>query len=99
MAPFYEKRDKDFFYRDDHGGKTKLACSPHLHRHIEFAFMTDGCADGYADSSVYRVEKGDFFIAFPNHIFIKTAVASFVACRPFLVNHNNESITVTVCAD
>ena len=24
MAPFYEKRDKDFFYRDDRGGKTKL---------------------------------------------------------------------------
>ena len=68
MAPFYEKRDKDFFYRDDHGGKTKLACSPHLHRHIEFAFMTEGCADGYADSSVFRIEKGDFFIAFPNQI-------------------------------
>lgn len=68
MAPFYEKRDKDFFYRDDRGGKTKLACSPHLHRHIEFAFMTEGYADGYADSSVCRIEKGDFFIAFPNQI-------------------------------
>lgn len=68
MAPFYEKRDKDFFYRDDHGGNSKLACSPHLHRHIEFAFMIDGYADGYADSSVCRIEKGDFFIAFPNQI-------------------------------
>lgn len=68
MAPFYEKRDRDFCYRDDRGGSITLACSPHLHRHIEFAFMIDGFADGYADSSVYRIEKGDFFIAFPNQI-------------------------------
>ncbi|MBQ9080985.1 MAG: helix-turn-helix transcriptional regulator [Clostridia bacterium] len=68
MAPFYEKRDKDFFYRDDRGGRTKLGCSPHLHRHVEFAYMIEGYADGYADSGVCRIEAGDFFIAFPNQI-------------------------------
>ncbi len=68
MSAYYEKRDIDFYFRDDRGGKTRLRCSPHLHSHIEFVYMIEGCADGYADSFGCSIRPGDFFIAFPNQI-------------------------------
>lgn len=68
MAAYFEKRDIDFYFRDDRGGKTRLRCSPHLHPHIEFVYMIEGCAEGYADSGVCTIRPGDFFIAFPNQI-------------------------------
>lgn len=68
MIPFYEKRDTDFFFRDDRGGRVKLNCSPHVHRHVEFAYMMEGCAEGYADANVCTIRPGDLFIAFPNQI-------------------------------
>lgn len=67
-APFYEKRKTDFFYRDDRGGQTKLACAPHLHRHIEIAYLTAGRARGYADAAVCDIGPGDLFISFPNQV-------------------------------
>lgn len=80
MTPFYEKRDKDFVFRDDRGGSIKLACSPHVHRHVEFAYMLEGCATGFADSGVCTIGAGDLFIAFPNqiHRFISTGPEKYL---------------------
>lgn len=67
-SPFYETRRTDYFYRDDHGGRSHLACAPHLHRHIELAYLTSGSARGYADASRCDIEPGDLFVAFPNQV-------------------------------
>ncbi len=68
MNPFYERRNTDFFFRDDRGGRVKLGCSPHVHRHVEFAYMIEGHAEGYADANVCTIRPGDLFISFPNQI-------------------------------
>lgn len=68
MSAYYEKRDLEFYFRDDKGYKTKLNCPPHLHRHVEFVYMIEGTAECYADSAVCTIGEGDFFIAFPNQI-------------------------------
>lgn len=81
----YEKRNTDFYYRDDKGGRVKLGCNPHLHRHIELAFMIEGSARGYADSAVCKIEPGDIFIAFPNqiHRFVSSGPERYML---FIVN-------------
>lgn len=83
--PFYEKRKTDFFYRDDRGGRTKLACSPHLHRHIEIAYLKAGSAIGCADAEVCEIQPGDLFVAFPNqvHRFISDGSEKYML---FIVN-------------
>ena len=68
MAAYYEKRDVDFYFRDDRGGKTRLRCSPHVHPHIEFVYMIQGQTDAYADALGGTIGPGDFFVAFPNQI-------------------------------
>lgn len=84
-APFYEKRKTDFFYRDDNGGRTRLACAPHLHRHIEIAYLTAGSARGYADAAVCELRPGDLFISFPNqvHRFVSDGAEKYML---FIVN-------------
>lgn len=84
-APFYEKRKTDFVYRDDRGGRTRLACAPHLHRHIEIAYLTAGSACGYADAAVCELGPGDLFISFPNqvHRFVSDGSEKYML---FIVN-------------
>ncbi len=65
---FYEKRHSDFYFRDDRGGTVRLACSPHLHRHIEIAYIIEGNVSAIADSEMYSLSAGDMFVAFPNQI-------------------------------
>lgn len=67
-SPFYETRRTDYFYRDDRGGRSHLACAPHLHRHVELAYLTAGRARGYADAACCDIEPGDLFVAFPNQV-------------------------------
>jgi AraC-like DNA-binding protein/mannose-6-phosphate isomerase-like protein (cupin superfamily) len=64
----YEKRTADFYHRDDDGGRHPLACSAHLHVHIELFYLIEGKMRAYIDSSEYTVEKGDILIAFPNRV-------------------------------
>ena len=68
MSAYYEKRDLEFYFRDDRGYKAKLKCPPHLHRHVEFVYMIEGSAECYADSNFCTISEGDFFIVFPNQI-------------------------------
>ena len=68
MLAFYENRKKDHSAGDHRNGKRKLACSAHLHYHIELVLMTEGKTVAYADTERCELEGGDAFIAFPNQI-------------------------------
>ena len=68
MSIPYEKRTVDFYHRDDDGGRHPLACSAHLHPHIELFYLLDGKMRAFIDSSEYTVDKGDMLIAFPNRV-------------------------------
>lgn len=68
MSIPYEKRTADFYHRDDDSGRHPLACSAHLHVHIELFYLIEGKMRAYIDSSEYTVEKGDILIAFPNRV-------------------------------
>ena len=71
----YENRSSTFYCRTDKGGKHRLECRPHLHKHIELVCLLEGETTGVIDSREYRIRKGDVFIAFPNqvHSFVSTA--------------------------
>lgn len=81
----YEKRDTDFYYRDDRDGRVALRCSPHLHYHIEFVCMLGGESRAYADAEECRIRQGDIFIVFPNqvHRFVTTMPEKY---RLFIVS-------------
>ena len=64
----YENRLADYYFRDDNNKQNVLRCSPHLHIHIEFFYLLDGCSRAYIDSEEYTVEAGDLLIAFPNRV-------------------------------
>ena len=68
MSIPYENRTMDFYHRDDDGGKHPLACSAHLHIHIELFYLLEGKMRAFIDSSEYTVEAGDILIAFPNRV-------------------------------
>lgn len=68
MSIPYENRTVDFYHRDDNGGRDPLACSAHLHIHIELFYLLEGKMRAYIDSSEYTVEAGDILIAFPNRV-------------------------------
>lgn len=68
MKAIYEKRTMDFTFRDDRSGKTPLACSPHLHYHVEVVYMESGRTEAYIDSDLYTIESGDLLVVFPNKI-------------------------------
>ena len=68
MSIPYENRTTDFYHRDDNGGKHPLACSAHLHVHIELFYLLEGKMRAFIDSSEYTVEAGDVLIAFPNRV-------------------------------
>ena len=66
MKPLYEKRQSDFYFRDD--TKSPLQCNAHLHYHLELLCLLDGHTRAYVDSSEYQLEPGDILLAFPNQI-------------------------------
>lgn len=70
----YENRLDDFYCRTDKGGKHRLGCRPHLHKHIELVCLFEGTTTGVLDAHEYTIRSGDVFIAFPNqvHSFIST---------------------------
>ena len=68
MQIHYENRVGDYYYRDRTAGGSPLACKPHLHYQIEMVYMLEGRVRGYADSTEYIIEAGDFFIVFPNQL-------------------------------
>ena len=46
----YEHRVDDFYYRNDKGGKHRLGCRPHLHKHLELVCLFDGVVIGTIDA-------------------------------------------------
>ncbi len=66
MLAFYENRKNDLTLREI--SHHRIACSAHLHHHIEVAVMLDGHAVAFADTEHETLESGDIFIAFPNQI-------------------------------
>ena len=68
MIAFYEKRNTDFYSRNNVGGKLTLQCAAHLHYHLELVLMLEGAALGFSDIEQCRIEAGDVFLAFPNQI-------------------------------
>ena len=64
----YERRVTDLYYRDDNYGRHVLACSAHLHHHIEFFLLLDGHSRATVDTDTYDVLPGDLLMVFPNQI-------------------------------
>lgn len=68
MSIPYENRTTDFYHRDDDSGRHPLACSAHLHVHIELFYLLEGKMRAFIDSSEHIVEAGDILITFPNRV-------------------------------
>lgn len=66
MLAFYEKRTTDLTLAEH--STHRIACSAHLHHHIEVAVMLEGNATAFADTESDSLSRGDIFIAFPNQI-------------------------------
>ena len=64
----YERRVTDLYYRDDDNAQHALACTAHLHYHIEFFLLLDGHSRATVDTSLYDVMPGDLLMVFPNQI-------------------------------
>ncbi|MBE6548071.1 MAG: AraC family transcriptional regulator [Ruminococcaceae bacterium] len=64
----YEKRNTDFYFRSDNRGSVSLACTSHLHYHVEIAYIEYGKVDTYVDSEKYTLYPGDVLVVFPNRI-------------------------------
>ena len=72
---YYENRKTDFSVTDCCKKPRRLACSAHLHNHIELVFMVEGETQAFADTEQCKIEAGDAFIAFPNQIHRYESVA------------------------
>lgn len=68
MRTPYEKIPADFYFRSDNKGSVTLACSAHLHYHVELAYIEDGQATAFVDSESYSLTAGDLLVVFPNRI-------------------------------
>ena len=65
----YESRNVDFYCRDSRLlPDSPLGVKPHLHYHIEMGCLIEGKTRMFVDSDEYHVDKGDFFILFPNQV-------------------------------
>ena len=67
-ALHYENRSDDFYFRNDKNGMHRLACKPHLHKHIELVCLLEGETVGVIDSRPYTIRGGDVFLSFPNQV-------------------------------
>lgn len=96
----YEHRTEDYYYRNDHGGRHRLGCRPHLHKHIELVCLYEGTTVGVIDSHEYVIEGGDVFIAFPNqvHSFVSKGEERYVLfiLDPDLLPEYGDQFTMTV---
>lgn len=68
MKATYEKIIIDFYSRSDNKGRVPLACSAHLHYHVEIAYIEEGEALAFVDSESYSLSAGDLLVVFPNRI-------------------------------
>ncbi|MBR2907942.1 MAG: helix-turn-helix transcriptional regulator [Clostridia bacterium] len=64
----YENRSDKFYCRDVRGRKHTLACSPHLHKHLELVCLLEGEVSAVIDSREYLMKGGDVLLAFPNQV-------------------------------
>jgi AraC-like DNA-binding protein len=68
MKVIYEKKNDDFYYRNDNCCHTPLQCRAHLHYHVEIVYMQKGQAKVFIDSDTYQIKTGDLLFVFPNRI-------------------------------
>ena len=69
MKIYYENKTTDYFgCRDSRFTTLPLACTSHLHYHIELAFLLEGRTCAVIDSQEYDMHAGDVLLAFPNQI-------------------------------
>lgn len=68
MIAFYEDKKDRLYVRDLTDGSRQLACSAHLHYHIEVAILLQGNTVAFADTEEYHMQAGDIFISFPNQV-------------------------------
>ena len=98
----YEHRVDDYYYRNDHGGKHRLGCRPHLHKHIELVCLFEGQTVGVIDTHEYTIEGGDVFVAFPNqvHSFVSTGEERYALfiLDPDLLPEYGDQFTMSVPA-
>ena len=68
MKITYENKTQDFYYGNDRGRSVGLYCSPHLHYHMEIAYLKRGRVKAVIDSATFGVDEGDLLVVFPNKI-------------------------------
>lgn len=47
---------------------TGLSPIPHLHTHLELAYLAEGSSMATLDYRDFLIEEGDLFLAFPNQV-------------------------------
>ncbi len=69
MIPLYENRPGDVYCRDSRiTGKSIRYNIPHIHYHIEIAYIMSGHVHAHIDDETYDVHAGDIIIVFPNQV-------------------------------
>ncbi len=69
MIPVFENRPGNIYCRDTlHTGKSMKYNIPHIHYHLEVAFIIAGHVRAQVDSEIYDANAGDIIIVFPNQV-------------------------------
>lgn len=64
MYPSYENKRNELSLRVS----KSLRCGKHLHGHVEFVIVLEGETIAAQESTEYRLQAGDAFLAFPNQV-------------------------------
>lgn len=86
MNVTYEKRTADFYFRSDNKKSISLSCGPHLHYHVEIAYIEEGEYDAYVDSECYRLAPSDMMVIFPNRIHKFEHISGSEKYKLFIIN-------------
>ena len=83
---FFEKKTRDFYYRNDHNGRYPLTYGAHVHYHVEILYMKEGNTSVLVNSDRYNVKSGDLLIMFSNQIHSYSDVTPHPKYELFILN-------------
>lgn len=83
---FYEKKTRDFYYRNDHNGRYPLNYGAHVHYHVELLYMKEGNTTAFVNTDRYSVKSGDLLVMFSNQIHSYFDVVPHPKYELFILN-------------
>lgn len=83
VYPFYEVTEREVWVME----KESVHVGPHLHRAMEFVYVTEGTLELGVEKELYHMEEGDFGIVFPEmihhyQVFAKKSMGCYVIAKP-----------------